>query len=80
MGEKFLHSKEFYGGIGAKIKESFAVYEMEKDQTSFFVSTTPYNPKEPATPVMPGLPAASGIVLSTGICPVHGSAHAHHNS
>ncbi|MHB8120066.1 MAG: hypothetical protein ACYDHX_15325 [Methanothrix sp.] len=51
MGEKFLHSKAFYGGIGAKIKESFAVYEMEKDQTSFFVSTTPYNPKEPATPV-----------------------------
>ena len=51
MGEKFLHSKAFYGGIGAKIKESFAVYEMEKDQTSFFVSTTPYNPKEPAMPV-----------------------------
>lgn len=45
MGAKFLHSKEFYGGIGAKIQESFAVYEMEKDQTSFFVSTTPYNPK-----------------------------------
>jgi hypothetical protein len=51
MGEKFLHSKAFYGGIGAKIKESFAVYEMEKDQTSFFVSTTPYNPKEPTMPV-----------------------------
>jgi hypothetical protein len=48
MGSKFLHSKEFYGGIGAKIQESFSVYEMEKDQTSFFVSTTPYNPKEPA--------------------------------
>jgi hypothetical protein len=51
MGEKFLHSKAFYGGIGAKIKESFAVYEMEKDQTSFFASTTPYNPQEPAMPV-----------------------------
>ena len=51
MGEKFLHSKAFYGGIGAKIKEFFAVYEMEKDQTSFFVSTTPYNPKEPTMPV-----------------------------
>jgi hypothetical protein len=50
MGSKFLHSKAFYGGIGAKIQESFAVYEMEKDQTSFFVSTTPYNPQEPAIP------------------------------
>jgi len=45
MGEKFLHSKEFYGGIGAKVKEQFSVYEMEEDQKSFFVSTTPYNPK-----------------------------------
>ena len=51
MGNKFLHSKAFYGGIGAKIQESFAVYEMEKDQTSFFVSTTPYNPQEPEMPV-----------------------------
>ncbi|MCK9440044.1 MAG: hypothetical protein M0Q13_01285 [Methanothrix sp.] len=51
MGAKSLNSKEFYGGIGAKIQESFAVYEMEKDQTSFFVSTTPYNPKEPVAPV-----------------------------
>jgi hypothetical protein len=48
MGSKFLHSKEFYGGINAKIQEAFSVYEMEKDQTAFFVSTTPYNPKEPA--------------------------------
>ena len=48
MGAKSLNSKAFYGGIGAQIQESFAVYEMEKDQTSFFVSTTPYNPKEPA--------------------------------
>ena len=51
MGAKFLHSKAFYGGIGAKIQEAFSVYEMEKDQTSFFVSTTPYNPKEPTMPV-----------------------------
>ena len=50
-GAKFMHSKAFYGGIGAKIQESFSVYEMEKDQTSFFVSTTPYNPKEPTMPV-----------------------------
>ncbi|MDD4579148.1 MAG: hypothetical protein PHF80_00580 [Methanothrix sp.] len=50
-GTKFLHSKEFYGGIGAKVQEAFSVYEMEKDQTAFFVSTTPYNPQEPTTPV-----------------------------
>jgi hypothetical protein len=49
-GQKFLHSKAFYGGIGAKVQEAFSVYEMEKDQTSFFVSTTPYNPKVPAEP------------------------------
>ena len=51
MGSKLLHSKEFYGGIGAKVQENFAVYEMEQDQKSFFVSTTPYNPQEPAAPV-----------------------------
>jgi hypothetical protein len=50
MGSKLLNSKEFYGGIGAKVLESFAVYEMEKDQKGFFVSTTPYNPQEPAMP------------------------------
>jgi len=50
MGSQLLHSKEFYGGIGAKVQENFAVYEMEKDQKSFFVSTTPYNPQEPAMP------------------------------
>jgi len=44
-GAKLLHSKEFYGGIGAKVQEAFSVYEMEQDETSFFVSTTPYNPK-----------------------------------
>ncbi|HOV82859.1 MAG TPA: hypothetical protein PLQ01_09330 [Methanothrix sp.] len=44
-GVKFLQSKSFYGGIGAKLQESFSVYEMEKDEKSFFVSTTPYNPK-----------------------------------
>lgn len=53
MGTKFLHSKEFYGGIGAKVQESFAVYEMEKDQKSFFVSTTPYNPQDPQDRAMP---------------------------
>ena len=46
-GVKFLHSKDFYGGIGAKVQESFSVYEMEKDEQAYFVSTTPYNPTEP---------------------------------
>jgi hypothetical protein len=44
VGGKYLHSKAFYGGIGADIQEMFAVTEMEKEQTSFFTSTTPYNP------------------------------------
>ncbi len=45
VGGKYLHSKAFYGGIGADIQEMFAVTEMEKEQTSFFTSTTPYNPE-----------------------------------
>jgi hypothetical protein len=44
VGGKYLHSKAFYGGIGADIQEMFAVTEMEKEQTSFFTATTPYNP------------------------------------
>jgi hypothetical protein len=44
VGAKYLNSKAFYGGIGADIQETFAVTEMEKEQTSYFVSTTPYNP------------------------------------
>jgi hypothetical protein len=44
VGGKYLHSKAFYGGIGADIQEMFAVNEMEKEQTSFFTATTPYNP------------------------------------
>ena len=43
-GGKYLHSKEFYGGIGADVQEMFSVNQMEKDETSFFTSTTPYNP------------------------------------
>jgi hypothetical protein len=46
VGGKYLHSKEFYGGIGAEVQEMFAVTEMEKEQTSFFVSTTPFEPAE----------------------------------
>jgi hypothetical protein len=48
VGAKFIQSKDFYGGIGAKVQETFAVNEMEKDETSFFVSTTPYNPTDPS--------------------------------
>lgn len=46
VGGKLLHSKAFYGGIGAQVQEMFSVYEMEKDENSFFASTTPYNPKD----------------------------------
>jgi hypothetical protein len=41
-GGKYLHSKEFYGGIGADVQEMFSVNQMEKDETSFFSSTMPY--------------------------------------
>ncbi len=44
VGAKFLNSKNFYGGIGATVQENFAVNEMEKDEASYFTSTTPYNP------------------------------------
>jgi hypothetical protein len=43
-GGKYLESKAFYGGIGAHVQEMYSVNQMEKDQTSFFSSTTPYNP------------------------------------
>ena len=45
-GGKYLNSKAFYGGIGANVQEMFSVNEMEKDETSFFASTTPYRAKE----------------------------------
>jgi len=47
-GGKYLQSKAFYGGMGADIKEVFSVNEMEKDQTTFFTSTAPYNPTKPS--------------------------------
>jgi len=43
-GGKFLHSKAFYGGMGANLQELYSVNEMEQDETAFFSSTTPYNP------------------------------------
>jgi hypothetical protein len=44
-GGKYLNSKAFYGGIGASVQEMYSVNEAEKDQTTFFSSTTPYNTK-----------------------------------
>jgi len=49
-GGKYLHSKAFYGGIGADVQEMFSVNEMEKDETAFFASTTPYRLKDNASP------------------------------
>jgi hypothetical protein len=43
-GGRYLESKEFYGGMGSKVQEMYSVNEMEKDQTTYFSSTTPYNP------------------------------------
>jgi hypothetical protein len=49
-GGKYLHSKAFYGGIGADVQEMYSVNEMEKDETSFYASTTPYRPKGNVSP------------------------------
>ncbi len=46
-GGKYINSKEFYGGIGADVQEMFSVNQMEKDETGYFASTTPYNPVNP---------------------------------
>ncbi len=44
QGEKYLHSKAFYGGIGAQVRETFSVQDMEKSEVSFFAQTKPYEP------------------------------------
>ncbi|HPT37985.1 MAG TPA: hypothetical protein PLZ44_06825 [Methanothrix sp.] len=49
-GGKYLNSKAFYGGIGADVQEMFSVNEMEKDETAFFASTTPYEPRDNVSP------------------------------
>jgi hypothetical protein len=41
VGLKYIHSKEFYGGIGAEILETFQVTEMDRRSTTFFASTNP---------------------------------------
>lgn len=44
QGEKRLHSKALYGGMGSELREAFSVREMEADEVSFFVQTMPYEP------------------------------------
>jgi uncharacterized repeat protein (TIGR01451 family) len=39
IGDKYLRSKEFYGGIGAAIKDSFSVNELQQDEKTHFGST-----------------------------------------
>jgi hypothetical protein len=46
VGGKSITSKAFYGGIGANVQEMFSVNEMEKDETAYFASTTPYEPQQ----------------------------------
>ena len=39
VGMKYIHSNDFYGGIGAEVQEFFEVTEMERIQTTYFAST-----------------------------------------
>ncbi len=52
VGMKQIHSKAFYGGIGAEVQERFEVTEMERIQKTYFASTDPgsqaSNPSEAA--------------------------------
>ena len=41
VGAKFIHSKAFWGGIGAEVKEAFEVTEVERVQKTYFASTDP---------------------------------------
>ncbi len=41
VGMKYIHSKAFWGGIGAEITETFSVTEMERVGSSYFASTNP---------------------------------------
>ncbi|HPJ30404.1 MAG TPA: hypothetical protein PLZ42_03325 [Methanothrix sp.] len=41
VGSKYIHSKAFWGGIGAEVKEAFEVTEMERIQKTYFASTDP---------------------------------------
>lgn len=44
QGEKSLHSRAFYGGMGSEVHEAFSVQEMEAEEVAFFVQTMPYQP------------------------------------
>ncbi len=39
ISEKYIHSKEFYGGIGAVVAEKFSVSQLEQDQETSYGST-----------------------------------------
>lgn len=41
VGMKYIHSKAFWGGIGAEVTETFSVTEMDREGTTFFASTNP---------------------------------------
>jgi hypothetical protein len=69
-GAKYLNSKAFYGGIGADVKEMFSVNQMEKDQTTFFVSTMPSISKIPGKPcIVPYNPTANCYVTDQQLSP-----------
>jgi hypothetical protein len=59
-GRTPLSGEKYLVGSGAKIQETFAVNEMEMDETSFYASTTPYNPSTPCDPT---------TMLCQGQCP-----------
>jgi len=54
VGGERLHSKEFYGGMGASVQEIFAASEIEKEQTVFFAQTLPYRPLNNSAETLPG--------------------------
>jgi hypothetical protein len=58
QGEKFLHSKAFYRGIGAQVRETFSVQEMEKKEVSFFTQTKPYEPYDGLKDFQKGIESA----------------------
>lgn len=41
VGMKYVHSKSFWGGIGAEVMETFQVTEMDREGSTFFASTNP---------------------------------------
>jgi hypothetical protein len=41
VGFKYIHSNDFWGGIGAEITESFAVTQLDRESTTFFASADP---------------------------------------